>query len=33
MFCNGLIGLFFLPRASRELTSLEDDSGAVAISG
>jgi hypothetical protein len=23
MFCNGLIGLFFLPRASRELTALE----------
>jgi hypothetical protein len=23
MFCNGLIGLFFLPRASRELTSIE----------
>lgn len=24
MFCNGLIGLFFLPRASRELTALEE---------
>jgi hypothetical protein len=23
MFCNGVIGLFFLPRASRELTALE----------
>jgi hypothetical protein len=23
MFCNGLIGLFSLPRASRELTDLE----------
>jgi hypothetical protein len=23
MFCNGVIGLFFLPRASRELTTLE----------
>jgi hypothetical protein len=23
MFCNGLIGLFYLPRASRELTTLE----------
>jgi hypothetical protein len=23
MFCNGLIGLFFLPRASRELTAVE----------
>ncbi len=23
MFCNGLIGLFFLPRASRELTAIE----------
>jgi Lysylphosphatidylglycerol synthase TM region len=25
MFCNGLIGLVFLPRASRELTALGDD--------
>jgi hypothetical protein len=25
MFCNGLIGLFFLPRASRELTGLTVD--------
>ena len=24
MFCNGVIGLFFLPRASRELTALEE---------
>jgi hypothetical protein len=24
MFCNGLIGLFYLPRASRELTALGD---------
>jgi len=23
MFCNAVIGLFFLPRASRELTALE----------
>jgi hypothetical protein len=23
MFCNGLIGLIFLPRAVRELTELE----------
>jgi len=27
MFCNGLIGLFFLPRASRELTALEAAGG------
>ena len=26
MFCNGLIGLFFLPRASRELTAIESES-------
>ena len=26
MFCNGLIGLFYLPRASRELTTLDADS-------
>jgi len=24
MFCNGLIGLFYLPRASRELTALDE---------
>lgn len=24
MFCNGVIGLFFLPRASRDLTALEE---------
>jgi Lysylphosphatidylglycerol synthase TM region len=27
MFCNGLIGLFYLPRASRELTTLGDGAG------
>ncbi len=27
MFCNGVIGLFFLPRASRELTTLEATAG------
>jgi hypothetical protein len=27
MFCNGLIGLFYLPRASRELTTLSDGTG------
>ena len=26
MFCNGVIGLFFLSRASRELTELETSS-------
>ena len=26
MFCNGLIGLFYLPRASRELTTLDVES-------
>jgi len=27
MFCNGVIGLFFLPRASRELTAIEVAAG------